>query len=156
VQGTTATRDGWDPRLDELGVRLELADVAEGQAHWALVEGRWASPDESNLLHHIYLEALDEEGQRAVGQPVIVAWADGSVTLQIEDKPQPEYGANFPMARGNTLGTLDAWVNGCEPSDRVVGMGLGTAEHPDVSYHTCFYLTFEWVPAQPGADRTVY
>jgi len=85
-----------------------------------------------------------------------VAWADGRVSLEIEDKPPPEFGANFPMARGNLLGTLDAWVGGGEPSDRVVGLGLGTAEYPDVNFHTCFYLTFQWVPQPPDVLHLEY
>jgi hypothetical protein len=138
--------EGWDPRLDELGVFLEPAPVDPDEAHWALVEARWADPIESAGLHHIFFEVLDADGTRFVGQTVVVAWATGSVTLQIEDKPPPEYGANFPMSKGNTLGSFDAWVDGGEPSDRVTGMGLGTANEPDVNHHTSFYLTFQWVP----------
>ena len=28
------------------------------------------------------------------------------------------------------------------PSDRIVGLGLGTADAPDYTIHTCFYLVF--------------
>jgi hypothetical protein len=34
-------------------------------------------------------------------------------------------------------------VNG--PSDRIVGMGLGTAETPHFTVHTSFYLIFRLV-----------
>jgi hypothetical protein len=46
----------------------------------------------------------------------------------------------------HTLGSYSARVGGGQPSDRVVGMGLGTPEQPDFTIHTCFYLTFKWVP----------
>lgn len=134
----------WDPRLDELGVTVQDAPVAPGTPHWRLVEALWADPVEAAGRHSIYLDVSDADGQRIVGQPVVVGWPGGSVTLYIEDKPPPEYGANFAMYA--TLGSYDAWVGGGEPSDRVVGMGLGTPEYPDVKYHTCFYLKFQWIP----------
>ena len=134
----------WDPRLDELGVLLEPADVDPGQSHWRLVEALWADEDEAGGKHHIYIEVIDAEGERIVGQAVVVEWSTGSVTLYIEDKPPPEYGANFPMY--DTLGSYDVLVGDGEPTDRMAGLGLGTPEQPDFTIHTCFYLTFQWVP----------
>jgi hypothetical protein len=133
----------WDPRLDELGVYVEPAQVTPGEPYWCLYEGRWANEEEAAGLHHIYLEAVDGQGSRVVGQEMVVEWPGGSVTLYTEDKPPPEYGANFGM--DNVLGSYSARVGGGQPSDRVVGMGLGTPEKPDFTIHTCFFLTFKWV-----------
>jgi len=46
----------------------------------------------------------------------------------------------------NTLGSYDAQVAGAASSDRVTGMGMGTAQLTDLTIHTSFYLTFRWIP----------
>ncbi|NLE76374.1 MAG: cyclic nucleotide-binding domain-containing protein, partial [Chloroflexi bacterium] len=87
----------WDGRLDACGVRMEQAPVAPGQQYWRLVEARWANEQESQGKHHIYVNVLDEGGQRLIGQPVIVNWVDGQVTVMTEDKPKTEMSCNFGM-----------------------------------------------------------
>jgi hypothetical protein len=131
-----------DQRLPELGVRIEPAFVGAGQPYWRLVNARWTDERESAGKHSVYVEVLDVQGQRSVGQPVIVQWAGGNVVLTVEDVPPPDWGVNFPMY--NTLGSYAVSVGGA-PSDRVVGLGLGTAESPDFTIHTSFYLTFRLV-----------
>ena len=131
-----------DPRLASLGVRVEPASVAPGQAYWRLIEARWADEHEAGGKHDIFVEALDAHGDRAVGQSVIIEWPGGSVTLPVEDRPPPDWGVNFPMY--STLGSYAASMEG-GPSDRIVGLGLGTADAPDFTIHTSFYLTFRWV-----------
>jgi hypothetical protein len=133
----------WDPRLDELGVYLEPAVRAPGEAYWCLFEGRWADEEEAAGLHHIFLDAVDANDNRVYGQEMVVEWPGDSVTVVIEKAP-PEYGANVGMYA--TLGSYSVRVGGGQPSDRVVGMGLGTPEQPDFTIHTCFFLTFKWVP----------
>jgi hypothetical protein len=133
----------WDDRLDALGVVLEPAAVEPAEAHWRLVEARWADEDQSQGLHHIFLEALDAQGQRVLGQPVIVSEPGGTVTVIIEDKPFPEYGANVAM--WSMLGSYSAEVGGGLPSDRIVGMGMGVPECTYCPIHTSFFLTFQWV-----------
>jgi hypothetical protein len=131
-----------DPRLTDLGVRVEPAFVAAGQPYWRLVEAHWADQREANGKHSIFVEVLDRNDQRAVGQPVVVQWADGNVVLLVEDRPLPDWGVNFPMY--NTLGSYSVSVGGA-PSDRLAGMGLGTIETPHYKIHTSFYLVFRWV-----------
>jgi hypothetical protein len=77
-----------------------------------------------------------------VGQPVIVQWPGSAISLVVEDRPPPEYGVNFPMYA--CLGAYAISIGGA-PSDKVTGMGLGTAAMPDFTIHTSFYLTFRWV-----------
>ncbi len=130
----------WDSRLDLLGVRVEPAAVAPGQPYWRLVEARWANEQESQGKHHIYVNVLDENGQRITGQPVVVRWHDGQVVIKTEDKPEPEFSCNFQMY--TVLGAYDLYVDGL-PSDKVLGMGLGTPELPNWTIHTSFYLVFQ-------------
>ena len=131
-----------DPRLATLGVRVEPAFVGSGQRYWRLVEARWANEQESEGRHSVFVEVQDLNGRRAVGQPVTFQWADGSVTLPIVDRPAPDWGADFGMY--NCLGSYWVYVGGA-PSDRIVGLGLGTAETPYFTVHTSFYLTFRLV-----------
>jgi hypothetical protein len=129
----------WDPRLDQLNIRLEPAAVGAGQPYWRLIEALYRGPGEPTPPslpggdHHIYLEVIDESGNRIVGQRVIVQ-NGGTATLVIGNNPYPEYGANFPMY--GMLGSYTAWVEGL-PSDKVVGMGL------PMNQHVTFYLTFQ-------------
>jgi hypothetical protein len=132
----------WDPRLDSLGVRVERAPLVVGQTTWRLVEARWADEQEAQGEHLIFIEAQTEEGQRALGQPLRIKWGSGELLLPVGDKPPPEYGANFPMYA--PLGSYSVEVAGVA-SDRVVGLGLGSAEAPDIKLHTCFYLVFRCI-----------
>jgi hypothetical protein len=129
----------WDPRLDALGVRVEPVGVREGQTYWRLVEARWADEKQSAGKHSIYVEVLDLQGRRAMGQTVVVQWADGSVALPVVDRPAPDWGVDFAMY--NCLGSYAVSVGG-GPGDRVVGLGLGTPETPNFTVHTSFYLVF--------------
>jgi len=139
VQAKPALPFVWDGRLDKLNVRLEAAAVPEGQPYWRLVKALWrdaGEPCQQGLPcgdHNIYVEVLDENGARAVGQKVIVQ-NGGLATLIQEKKPFPEYGANFPMY--GMLGSYSVWVDGL-PSDKVVGMGL------PMKQHVTYYLTFQ-------------
>ena len=128
-----------DGRLTLLGIHVEPVSVPQGQPYWRLVEARWTDEQESRGKHSIYIEVLDAGGNRALGQRVVVEWASGSATLVVKDSPPPESGVNFPMY--NTLGSYAVRVLGV-PSDRVVGLGLGTIAAPSFTIHTCFYLTF--------------
>lgn len=129
----------WDPRLTALGVRVEPAGVVPGQFYWRLVDARWADEAQSAGKHSIFVEVLDTQGGRAVSQPVLLQWADGNTALLVEDRPPPDWAVDFAMY--NTLGSYAVSVGGA-PSDRVVGMGLGTADAPNFTIHTCFYLIF--------------
>lgn len=132
----------WDGRLNLLGVDVVRAPVAPGQPYWRLVEARWANEAEAAGKHSIYVEAIDEHGRRTVGQPVVIQWAGGNQSLPVEDRPPPDWGVNFPMY--NTLGSYSVSIGG-GPSERVVGMGLGTPDAPAFKVHTSFYLVFRWV-----------
>lgn len=132
----------WDPRLTALGVRIEPVGIAPGQPYWRLVEARWTDEAQSGGKHSIFVEVLNAQGARAVGQPVLLQWADGHVALPVEDRPPPDWGVDFGMY--NCLGSYAVSVGGA-PSDRVVGMGLGTVDAPNFTIHTSFYLTFRLV-----------
>jgi hypothetical protein len=126
----------WDPRLDQLGIKLTKAEKRPGQPVFRLVAARFRDTAESQALHHVFVEVIDEGGRRIVGQPVVMAWSDGSARMVTEDKPPPEYAANVPMY--NQLGQYRVYVEG-GPSDVIEGLGLPGKQH--VSY----LLTFQRV-----------
>jgi hypothetical protein len=131
-----------DPRLGALNVAIADANAQPGQSYWRLVRAYWQNKEESGNDHTIYIEVLDENGGRIIGQPVEIRWQDGSLTVFTEDKPAPEYPANFPMY--GTLGSYQVSIPGL-PSDRIIGLGMGTPERPAFTIHTNFLLTFQRV-----------
>lgn len=132
----------WDGRLDAMGVRIAGVDVPAGQPYWRIVEVKWANEEESQGRHHIYVELLDENGSRLIGQPVIISWPGGEEKLTTEDKPAPEYACNFPMYA--VLGTYSVRAGGL-PSETLTGMGMGTPELPAWKIHTSFFIKFQRV-----------
>jgi len=101
---------------------------------------RWE--EECGGRHHIYVEVLDENGNRSFGQTVVVEY--GSVA---HPEPYPdleklgeEYALNYPM--NELLGAYNVYVDGL-PSDKIFGMGLGKRFDPYRKHHTCFFLTFQ-------------
>jgi CRP-like cAMP-binding protein len=133
------TSRAWDGRLSQLGVSVADAAVGSGQSYWQLVEARWENEAEAGGKHHIYVEVLDENGQRVVGQPVSIFWSDGGDRISTEDKPAPEYASNYPMYKAGN--SYNIKVEGL-PSDVVQGAGLGTPDMPFHTIHTNVLLTF--------------
>ena len=129
-----------DPRLDALGVTISDAPGGPGEQYWRVVEVRFADEVESGGKHHIYVDALDENGSRIVGQPVTVYWGDGNLTLPLEDKPAPDFGYNFQMYAAGYA--YSAKVEGL-PTDVVQGMGMGDVANRFTGIHTSYYVTFQ-------------
>jgi hypothetical protein len=132
-----------DPRLSALNVVIEPVGVRPNQSYWRLIEARWENEAEAQGGHSIFVEVLDENGARLVNHPVQIQWPSGSLTVFTEDKPPNEYPSNFPMY--NTLGSYAVSIGGGLPSDRIVGLGLGTPEQPAFTIHTNFFLKFQRV-----------
>jgi CRP-like cAMP-binding protein len=130
----------WDPRLDQLGVTINEAPVASGQQYWRLIDARWTDEAESGGKHHIYVEVLDENGNRIVGHPVTVTWAEGATSGVTEDKTPPDYAFNFQMYAAGYAYRVQ--VDGL-PSDQLSGAGLGSIEQRAYGIHTSYYLTYQ-------------
>jgi len=139
----------WDPRLsgtgeDTLGGHGHddgLGPVgwcgSSARPHWGLTEALFESDEdnESGGNHNIYIEVLDESGARIVGQEVIVSNGVESWSIFTEDKPPPEYAANYPMWGGNVYSVLVAG-----DSDMVFNMRMPN------NHHVNFLLTFQRIP----------
>jgi hypothetical protein len=131
-----------DPRLASLNVGVQPAGVRPGQSYWRLIAVRWENESQAGGGHSIFIDLLDEGGNKVIGHPVEIRWVGGGLSVTTEQKPPNEYASNFPMY--NTLGSYAVSVPGL-PSDTVVGLGLGTAEQPAFKVHTNFFLTFKRV-----------
>ncbi len=132
----------WNTRLDALNVQFIPATVEPGQAYWRLVESEFWDEKENQGKHHIYVNVLDENGARIIGQNVIVKWPDEHLVIVTKAKPAPEYSANSPLDVNHyppwgTLGAFTVWVDGL-PSDQVAGMGL-----PPKNKLVVYLLTFQ-------------
>lgn len=132
----------WDERLNALGVRLVPAPVAPGQTYWMLVEARWNDEIEAGGKHNIYVKLLDENGNLAVGERVVLEWPGGRDIKALEPVEGKDYPVDFGMYA--ILGSYSVYVEGL-PSDRIEGLGLGDIQRPNYKIHTCFYLTFKRV-----------
>ena len=140
IQAASITPRIWDPRLNQLGVAVEDANVQPGQPYWRLIEATWWNEQESGGKHHIYVEVLDENGNRIVGQPVTVFWGDGSYTGNTEDKAAPDLAFNYQMYAAGYA--YNVKVDGL-PSEVLKGAGMGSIEKRDYGIHTSFLLTYE-------------
>ena len=131
-----------DPRLSSLNVGVQPAGVRPGQSYWRLVAARWENESQAGGGHSIFIDLLDEGGNKLIGHPVEIRWVGGGLSVFTEQKPPNEPSSNFPMY--NTLGSYSVSVPGL-PSDVVVGLGLGSIEQPRFKVHTNFFLTFKRV-----------
>jgi hypothetical protein len=126
----------WDPRLNELDVWVSRPQATAGQPVYRLTSAYFEDEAESGGLHHIFVEVLDEKGQRILGQPVTQAWADGQATGYTENKPHPEYSVNFPMYGAQGPDNYAIYLPGVN-SDTVYGLGLPAGRL------TSYRLTFQ-------------
>lgn len=133
------------------GVRVVAAEVAHGTTYWQAIRVHHLTPEENQGRHHIFVDAVDEEGKRLYGVKVLISWDGGSEPLVI-DKPITEPGANLPMWKWQICSAemLDM------PSDRVENL---RTDHPDeAAGNTMFHHSFEIVfqrtvavgPAEPS------
>ena len=105
-----------------------------------MIDAHWADEAQSGGKHHIYVETLDENGNRVVGQPIMVTWPEGALSGVTENKAPPDYAYNFQMYAAGYAYTVN--VDGM-PSDRLSGAGLGSIEQRTYGIHTSYYLTFQ-------------
>lgn len=146
----TPDRD-WDSRLTQRGAQLIPAQPRPGQGYWRLVRARWFDADEPPFAgkHYIYLDALDQAGNRQIGVRIHMTSLDqkedyGFVTT--EAKPGEPYAANFAMyivAPAYRVAPADG-----APADAVTGLGLGSIAVPDLPVLTSYGFTWQWTVAK--------
>jgi hypothetical protein len=122
----------WDPRLDELGVRLE----APAQAEYRLVEASWVDPSEADDKRHIYVRVLDKDGTPLEGHPFRIT--NGGVRVEHTKGPGfDQYWGNHPMSGGGVYAVDIPEVI----SDKLTHMVTGSQGDPLLN--TCYVLVFQ-------------
>jgi hypothetical protein len=140
---------------EEYGVRIVQADVAEGETYWQVIGVHHLLPLENFGNHHVYLEALDENGNRIKNPPVLVGWTwegrrpDEAANPIPLDKPDFEAAGNLTMHFSQVV---SVWIQGTgqEKSDRVENLHTAHADEPlpdgrllnSVGHHS-FYVVFQ-------------
>ena len=142
----------WDARLDQRGATLMSAEVAPGQGYWRLIEARWYDVAESQGKHHIFVEMLDETGNRKTGVPILVEWTTGAATIHTEAKPGEEWATNYGMF--DVAPSYSARPDDGVPADSVGAMGLGSIAQPKYKEHTSYGLTWQWTVVQDPSSTT--
>lgn len=126
----------WDARLTELGVGLTRAPAQPGQPVYRLTNAYFKDDGQAGGLHHIYVEVLDETGQRILGQPVTQAWSSGQAVGYTENKPYPEFAVNFPIYGVQGPDNYSIYITDAN-SDVVYGLGLPAGQLAS------YWLTFQ-------------
>jgi hypothetical protein len=130
------------------GVSIQPAAVAEGGIYWKAVGIHHLTPDENRSRHNIFVDALNESGQRV--KEVSVAWNwEGNANPPAPkrlDKPANEPGMDIPIFDG----VFRVWIDGGEPSDVVTGIHFrhadernGRDEILNSFGHHSFYVVFQ-------------
>ena len=124
----------------EYGVRVVEADVDPGVEYWKVIHVHHLSPEENHGRHHVFLDAIDEMGNRLFGSRGLIRWDGGSESIVI-DKPLGEPGTNFPLWKWQicSIEMLDFL------SDRVEDL---RTDHPDEAsgnalFHHSFSITVQ-------------
>jgi hypothetical protein len=142
----------WDARLTKRGAVLIPAQVQPGQGYWRLVQAQWFDVNDAPFAgqHHIFVDALDQAGQRQVGVPIRFASPDARDIygyLGTEAKPGEPYAGNFAMFTVAPAYRVEPFDGA--PADAVTGLGLGNIEFPAQAMLTSYGFTWQWTV--PGA-----
>jgi len=156
----------------QYGVRIVETDAAEGEVYWKVIGIHHLLPRENFSNHHVYLEALDEEGRRIRNPFAWAGWTwEGRQPHEradpvVLDKPDYEPAANIAM---HFAQTISVWIRGLSrdanaKSDRVENLHT---RHPDeplpdgsllntVGHHS-FYVVFQRTrkSSAPAADGVI-
>lgn len=104
---------------DSYGVTVSRIPIPQVKPYYRVIGIHHLTPEENQGLRHIFLDVLDENGNRMKGQKV--GWSLGNEARQqpvTVDKPDDEPGTNIVLYAGQFV---DVWVED-GPSDRVNGM----------------------------------
>ncbi|RME48727.1 MAG: carboxypeptidase regulatory-like domain-containing protein [Caldilineae bacterium] len=158
LENARAGKDPINDAAQKYGVRIEPAEVAAGETYWKVIGVHHLLPMENWSNHHVYLEVLDENGNRVRNPIAWVGWTwenrrpeEPANPVPI-DKPDFEPGGNIAI---NKEQVVSVWVaglaaNATDKSDRVTGI---RTTHPDEPLedgtlhntwgHHSFYVVFQ-------------
>ena len=144
--------------VQKYGVRIVEADVAEGETYWKVIGVHHLLPRENFSKHNVYLEALDESGQRVTNPIAWAGWTwEGRRSNERADplpldKPPYETAGNIAMHFGQIV---SVWIKGLgrdanDKSDRVENIHTTHPDEPlpdgsllNTLGHHSFYVVFQ-------------
>lgn len=176
TNGTDAT-DGGNEMAEQTGnqagaygVKVVPADMFAGEHYWKALAVRHLTPEENGRNHHVYVDVVDEAGQRVVDPQLQIRWdwegrrPDEVADPKPLDKPAGEPAGNVPMNTGQVVSLL---IGGDGlASDVVSGMHTNWPDEGagNTRGHHSFYVRFQRVvaaattdggrPTTDGADTT--
>lgn len=126
----------WDPRLPEMNVSLEPANISAGTLYWKLIRADYQDGTQSGGNHNMYYIVTNEQGAPVANQKVWQSWPDDSTSAQTRADGTADIAmwANYWPLQGP--GPYNGYVGGL-PSDVVRGMGLPG------NHHVNFILYFQ-------------
>ena len=134
------------------GVKIREAQAPDGARYWRVIGVHHLSPAENGGDHTIFVEALDEEGNRMRG---VEDWAastfennaDAAKVSPLDKKDYDPAGCDFPMG---VEATYSVWMKGHgrdpnDPTERAEKLHTRHAdEAPGNTYgHHSFYVVFQ-------------
>lgn len=119
------------------GVRVVVVDLPAGTSYWRAMRVHHLTPAENGGRHHLFLDALNEAGDRVFGAQARVTWPGGEQTITVE-KPVGEPGANFPLWKWQIAAVEMLGL----PSDRVENLHTGHPDEPPGLDNTLFHHSF--------------
>ncbi len=143
---------------EQYGVKIIEADVAEGETYWRVIGVHHLLPRENFSNHHVYLEALDEDGNRIKNPPAWAGWTwegkrpDERANPVILDKPENESAGNIMLFFGQKASVWMKGTNrdGQDNSDRVENLHTAHPDEPlpdgtllNTLGHHSFYVVFQ-------------
>lgn len=140
------------------GVKVVPADVFEGEHYWKAIGVRHLTPEENKRNHHVYVDVVDETGQRVIDPQLRIRWdwegrrPDEVADPKPLDKPAGEPAGNVPMNMGQVVSLLIGG-DGLE-SDVVSGMHTNWPDEGtgNTRGHHSFYVRFQRVVAATTTD----
>ena len=113
-------------------VNVTEAAVGAGQPYWQVTHVHHLTPQENQSRHNVFVDALDEKGQRYRDPMLRIGWSwegrrpDENAPPKPLDKPDNEPAGNVDLYWGQHL---EVWIEGDGlPSDHVRNMH---SQHPD-------------------------
>ncbi len=152
-------REPINDAAQKYGVRIVVADdVAEGETYWKVIGVHHLLPRENFSKHNVYIEALDEQGQRIKNPFAWSGWTwqgrqshERADPLPL-DKPDFEPAGNIAMYFGQIV---SVWMKGLgrdanDKSDRVENLHTAHPDEPlsdgsllNTLGHHSFYVVFQ-------------
>lgn len=117
-----------------------------GDRGWRCVHVQKLSPEDGGGNHSVYIDVINEDGQRIAKPNVLVEFGFGSGnSIAYFEKPQWEPNANFVIGAGVNAHCL---IKGNFPSDLVRNL-------QGENGHTCYYLVFQFCEGDTKPESNI-